>query len=110
MREIEPLLGIREIMKIFRLSQVSVYRKVAAARSGKGEFPLPIWGSKQGLRWNAADVEVFCQSKTVPRRPVRTNGSKRQRWVTKELMARNESAQKSLADRHGIFVNSGKDE
>jgi len=108
MREIEPLLGIREIMKIFRLSQVSVYRKVAAARSGKGEFPLPIWGSKQGLRWNAADVEVFCQSRTAPQVPVKTG--KQRRREAKVLRARNMSAQQTLADRHGIFVNSGKDE
>jgi len=61
-KEIEALLGIDDIMRIFGLSRVSIYRKVGEARAGKCEFPLPIWGSKQKLRWNAADIEQYIQA------------------------------------------------
>ena len=107
MREIEALLGIDDLMRIFGLSQVSIYRKVREARAGNGQFPLPVWGSRKKLRWNAAEVEAFCQSRTTPQVPVKTG---KQRREAKALRARNMSAQQTLADRHGIFVNSGKDE
>ena len=109
MREIEALLGIEDLMRITGLSRVSIYRKVSEARSGTGGFPLPVWGRKQKLRWNAAEVEAFCQSRSAPQVPVVSN-SKQERRAAKELRARSESAQKALAERHGIFLNSNKDE
>ena len=63
MKEIEALLVIDDLMKIFGLSRVSIYRKVGEARAGKSAFPLPVFGSKHRLRWNPADVEQYIQPK-----------------------------------------------
>jgi len=108
MRKIETLLGVDDLMRIFGLSRISIYRKVSEARAGNGQFPLPVWGSRKKLRWNAAEVEAFCQSRTAPQVPVKTG--KQRRREAKVLRARNMSAQQTLADRHGIFVNSNTDE
>ena len=59
MQNIEPLLGIHDVMKIFNISQPTVYRWLALARQGKSRFPLPVGNMKQKLRWNRADILVF---------------------------------------------------
>ena len=105
MRVIEPLLGIDDLMRITGLSRVSIYRNVSKARAGITCFPLPVWGPKQKLMWNAAEVEAFFQSRTAPQVPV-IKDTKQQRRSSKELQARNEAARKALAERHGIFLNS----
>ena len=106
MREIEALLGIEDIMRIFNLSRVSIYRKVKEAREGNSQFPLPLWG-KQKLRWNAADVEAFCRPKTVSQVQVQVNNSKQQRQSAKDTRARQASVEQALA-RHGIVINNTK--
>ena len=63
MRQIEPMLHIGDIKKIFGVSQATVYRWLAEARAGKNSLPLPLNGYKRKLLWNAADVEAFCQTK-----------------------------------------------
>jgi predicted DNA-binding transcriptional regulator AlpA len=63
MREIETLLGIEDIMRIFGLSRVSIYRKVAAARAGQNHFPVPLGEKKERLRWCAASIEAYCNTR-----------------------------------------------
>ena len=65
MREIETLLGVEDMMRIFGLSRVSVYRKTAAARAGQSRFPIPIGENKERLRWCAASVEAYCKTRSV---------------------------------------------
>ena len=74
MREIETLLGIEDVMRIFGLSRVSVYRRVGEARQGKSRFPLPVSTAKQKLKWSAADIEAFCQSGNATQ-PLANNSS-----------------------------------
>ena len=57
--QIEPLLTISDITKIFSVSQVSVYRWVALARQGKHRFPLPIGDYKQKLRWSREAIAAY---------------------------------------------------
>jgi len=104
MRVIEPLLGIREMMRITGLSRVTIYRNVSKARAGTTCFPLPVWGPKQRLMWNAAEVEAFFQSRAAPQAPV-VRDTKQQRRSAKELQARHEAARKALAERHGIYLD-----
>jgi predicted DNA-binding transcriptional regulator AlpA len=66
MREIEVLLGIEDMMRIFGLSRVSIYRKVAAARAGQSRFPVPLGESKERLRWCPVSVEAYCKTRSVP--------------------------------------------
>jgi predicted DNA-binding transcriptional regulator AlpA len=63
MRVIDPLLGIKEMMRITGLSRVSVYRKVSAARAGQSRFPIPVSERKERLRWCATDIEAYCQAR-----------------------------------------------
>ena len=105
MTVIEPVLHIKQIMAIFGVSQPTIYRWLAEARAGKSLFPLPLNGLKRKLMWNATDIEQYMHSRSAPQVPVVSN-SKQERRAAKELRARNESAQKALAERHGIFLNS----
>lgn len=57
---IEPLLNIDDIMRMFHVSRVTVYRWISLARRNQSRFPLPVGGHKQKLCWNRADVERFC--------------------------------------------------
>ena len=66
MKDIETLM-VEDIMKIFKLSRVSVYRRLREARSGRGGLPLPIpTEPKQRLLWNAEDVRNFLQNNDKP--------------------------------------------
>jgi transposase len=56
------LLQIKDIMKIFHVSQVTIYRWVALARRGKSKFPLPVGGRRQKLLWHRHAIEEFCCS------------------------------------------------
>jgi predicted DNA-binding transcriptional regulator AlpA len=62
MQGIEPTLVIQDVMRIFHVSQPTVYRWIAEARAGKSRFPLPINGTdgrKRKLLWNHNDILVF---------------------------------------------------
>ena len=108
MRSIE-LLNIADIMKIFGISQVSVYRWVSEARKGNSRFPLPIGDTKQKLRWLAGDIETFCQSRsTAPPSVTAASHAKQCRQVNKDYQQRQAAAHQALAERHGITVNSTK--
>jgi len=106
MRVIDPLLGIKEMMRITGLSRVSVYRKVSAARAGQGRFPIPVSESKERLRWCAADVEAYCQARGVSQSPVNVPSPSRMTKLQQERRAHTEAV---LAG-HGIALNLTKNE
>ena len=95
----KALLGTADLMRVFGLSRVSIYRKVAEARAGLGRFPLPVSGVKQKLRWSADNVEAFCQSmNTLP--PVNVPSPSK---VIKSMQERRTHAETILAG-HGINI------
>jgi len=57
-------LDIEDIMRIFRIARVSVYRRLREARAGRDSgLPLPIQtGTKRGLRWSAETVRKFLEN------------------------------------------------
>jgi|GEM_PF-2451342 len=107
MKSIE-LLGIADIMKIFGISQVSVYRWVSEARKGNSRFPLPIGDTKQKLLWLAGDITAYCQSRSTAQMSVTVSSPKQHRQKEKSHQERQAAAHKALAERHGITVNSTK--
>ena len=70
MQDFETL-TVEDLMRIFQLSRVSIYRRLREARAGRGGLPLPIpSGTKQRLRWNGETVREFLQSAdTMPQKP-----------------------------------------
>jgi len=60
------ILLLRDVMELLRASRPTVYRWLRESRAGVGYFPLPISEAGRQLRWNAADFEVFCQSRSTP--------------------------------------------
>ena len=105
---LEPLLGIKELMRITGYSRVSVYRKTADARAGLGQFPIPVTGKKQKLGWRAADVEAYYQARSVPQPPVDVVSPKREP-TAKERQNRQKATAEALS-RHGININPNKQE
>jgi predicted DNA-binding transcriptional regulator AlpA len=59
---IEPLLNVEDLMRMFHISRVTLYRWIALARKGEGHFPLPVFGRKQKLCWHRDAVEQFCKT------------------------------------------------
>jgi len=93
---IEPLLTIADIMRIYSISQPTVYRWLALARRGEGCFPLPIGGHKQKLRWSR-DAILAYQNVNSPQLPKIESETQRQK--------RHRIACESLA-RHGVKVTT----
>ena len=59
--------GVEDLMRIFNLSRVSIYRRLREAREGRGGLPLPIpTGAKRSLRWTAESVKAFLQRANEP--------------------------------------------
>jgi len=61
---LEPLLTVADLMVIFVVSQMTIYRWVALARQGKHPFPLPIGGHKQKLRWSKESILAYQSANT----------------------------------------------
>ena len=60
-------LTIEDMMRIFKLSRVSIYRRLREARAERGGLPLPIpSGPKQRLRWDTKTVRQFLQNANEP--------------------------------------------
>ena len=93
---------IKDIMHLLRASRPTVYRWLAESRKGVGYFPLPISQDGQQLRWNADDIEAFCQSRGVPQPPVVVTSPKQQIKRTEEHRNRQEATAAVLA-KHGIL-------
>jgi transposase-like protein len=66
MTEIHETLTAQDIMRIFHVSENTLYRWVAQSRAGKGQFPLPIGGHKQRLCWSRDAIIAFQNRNTVP--------------------------------------------
>jgi len=106
--EIDRLLKVEDIMRIFDYSRVSVYRMVREMREGKeSQIPRPLdSGYKRSLRWCRRSVEAFCQARTVPQPPVSIpSPTKQGRRVAKEQEHRRK-ATKQILERHGIVPNN----
>ena len=96
------ILLIKDVMNVLRASRPTVYRWLAESRKGVGYFPLPISQDGRQLRWNADDIEVFCQSRGAPQPLVAVTGPKHQVKRTEEHRKRQEATAAVLA-KHGIF-------
>ena len=65
MNELE-LLRVEDIVRIFHISRVTIYKWVNLARQNKHAFPLPVGGPKQRLLWSRAAIEKYCRSQSAP--------------------------------------------
>ena len=86
----ERLLTITDIMKIFGVSQVTVYRWIALARQGQHRFPLPIGDYKQKLRWSREVIAAYqnASNPSVPKIESASERSKRNKAALASLRAR----------------------
>jgi predicted DNA-binding transcriptional regulator AlpA len=92
---IEPLLTIADVMEIFSVSQPTIYRWIALARLGKSQFPLPVGGRKQKLRWSQESILAY-QAANNPQPQKIESASQRAN--------RHRAACESLA-KHGVNVS-----
>ena len=53
------LIDVRTLGKLLGISPRNVWRLVAKARAGAGNFPLPIKLGTRTVRWRLADVERY---------------------------------------------------
>jgi len=53
-------------MRIFHVSQPTVYRWVSEARAGKSQFPVPIFGYKRKLLWLKEAILAFQNKNNMP--------------------------------------------
>ncbi|MDR0327104.1 MAG: helix-turn-helix domain-containing protein [Planctomycetaceae bacterium] len=88
-----------EVAALMRVANVTIYRWLAASRSGQGNFPLPISRRKGKNRWLAADIERYIESQSAGAREFVSPAKRR-----KEYQRRQDAAKKALA-RHGIAVD-----
>ena len=82
MQNMEPLLTIADIMKIFGVSRVSVYRWIAESRAGRGRFPLPIGGHKQKLRWNRDAILAYQNANNPQPEKIESAAQRQKRHAT----------------------------
>ena len=54
--DVDETLTIEDIIRIFQVSTITVYRWVNLARAGKHSFPLPIGTIRQKLRWTKQSI------------------------------------------------------
>ena len=105
MQDVETL-TIEDMMRIFRLSRPSMYRRVREARAGRGGVFLPIeTGGKNNLRWSAGAVKAFLQNtdNTLPKSATLEIESAAKRAT------RNRAALKKL-EKFGIKVTKNEQE
>ena len=92
----EPLLTIADIMRIFCVSQITVYRWLDLARQGKHPLPLPIGEcignhkQKRRLRWNREAILAYlnASSPQVPETESASQRSKRHTLAMNRLKAK----------------------
>jgi len=61
---LKPLLTVYDIMVIFVVSRVTVYRWNRLAKEGKSSFPVAVSNGKQGLRWSQESVLDYLNSQS----------------------------------------------
>ena len=108
MTNFESLLTTEDMMRIFQLSQVTLYRRLRDAKAGRGDFPLPIQtgGVKRCHRWNAEEVRKFLENaneppQTPPALNFESEKSKRKRDA--KMQKRHADAMKKL-EKLGVRV------
>jgi|TergutMp193P3_1026864.scaffolds.fasta_scaffold299992_1 predicted DNA-binding transcriptional regulator AlpA len=104
MREIEPLLGVEDVMRIFGLSRVSIYRKVAAARAGESRFPAPIGDAKQRLRWLGTDIEEYIKTRSTVQPSAHIISPAKQAKKQRERL----EVTRATLEKHGIFNTNNR--
>jgi len=81
----EPLLTIADIMRIFCVSQITVYRWLDLARQGKHPLPLPIGDGignrkqKRRLRWSREAILAYLNASNPQASPTTESAAQRQR-------------------------------
>jgi predicted DNA-binding transcriptional regulator AlpA len=66
-QDIQTVLHAGDIMRIFGISQPTLYRWIAEARAGKNEFPLPIGnGYKRKLFWSRDAIIGYQNASITP--------------------------------------------
>ena len=80
--QIDETLTIQDIMRIFHVSQVSVYRWVSLARQGKGNFPLPIGEHRQKLLWSRESIIAYQKTNETQSPPTIESATQRQKRHT----------------------------
>jgi predicted DNA-binding transcriptional regulator AlpA len=96
------ILLAREVMAMLRASRPTLYRWLRESRTGVGTFPQPISEPGRQLRWNADDIEAFCQARATPPRPASMPSPTK---VRAEKEQRREATWRGLAE-HGIFLTN----
>ena len=82
---LEPLLTIADIMRIFCVSQGTVYRWLDLARQGKHPLPLPIGDcignrkQKRRLRWSRESILAYLNANSPPVPEITSPSALRQR-------------------------------
>ena len=93
---LEPLLTIADIMRIFCVSQITVYRWLDLARQGKHPLPLPIGDGignrkqKRRLRWIRESILAYLNASNpqVPEIESPTQRTKRHNAALASLRAK----------------------
>jgi transposase len=77
--EIQETLTVQDIMRIFHVSEATIYRWVAASRAGRGRFPLPIGGYKQKLCWSRDVIAAFQHGNNQPPQQLESASQRKKR-------------------------------
>ena len=64
--QIEPVLQMDDITKVFRVSVATVNRWLAASRRGLCNFPLPLSGPGRKLSWSKDAIEDYLARNLQP--------------------------------------------
>jgi len=59
MKKSNDLLNLVEVCGYYGLSEATVRRRVREARQGRGNFPLPLFGSGCRVLWRKIDIESW---------------------------------------------------
>jgi len=87
--EIQETLTVQDIMRIFHVSGITVYRWVNLARQGKTKFPPPIGGHKQKLCWSRDAIAAFQNGvNTLPPKPESAKSRQKRHAAACQSLAR----------------------
>ena len=59
MKNNPDLFDLADVCAYFNLSESSIRRRIRATRNGTSNFPLPLWGAKNSLRWHRSTIENY---------------------------------------------------
>lgn len=93
--EMLVLIDIDELSQELRISVSQLRKRIAKARKGESDFPLPVTGYKEKNRWKRQDIENWIDRKSQPAPPVKTE-------VELKEQKRRDDIDRQLATKHGI--------